>query len=748
MADFPIGANVKPAINDIDKLIAALRGAGKAAGLAEDEIEKLVTTAKKGGSDGAAGIDNMKGQLSSLGGIAKTVGPALAGVFALDKLKQFVGEVVNITAEFQKFEAVLTNTLGSNSAAKKALNDITKFASVTPFSVRELTESFVRLANQGFKPTTEELRKLGDLASSTGKGFDQLTEAIIDAQTGEFERLKEFGIRASKAGDQVKFTFKGVQTQTDFTSDSIRKYLLTLGDLDGVSGSMAAISETLGGKISNLGDSWDKFLVTLGDGNKGALSGSVSLLDKALKIATDLVTTTEQSNANFKTASAGAVFDSYKGKSEIERAELKQKIYERILQLQIETSRAERLTREGKSGGVNIADYNKSKADLGIAQESISLIANFEQSAAKEKLQKEEAAAAKLKEARLKAERESNEAIKKERAKFLKEYLADIASGKSTEEGEGMKGDFTFADPSLNLDGLKKVNEDLKAERDRAYEQEYEDKKAQQDRLLEAERAHEEQRRAIRQAAFQFGVELVNTLYLISAQNMQAELDDLQRQKDFELRLTGDNAKSKEKVSADFAKKERALKRKQAEEQQQLSIFNIVANTAESILKIGAQLGVAAPPFQVLAGLQGALQLAVVLNQKLPAFKDGVFDLMGAGTETSDSILARLSAHESVVPARKSRKFKDILKPIIEDENVGYGDLKNIIDRNIPNHLRGDLFVKLKQERDPVMTEVRDILKDIKNKPTTGKGIDAKGLYEYMERDGVVKKTYKQNYFW
>jgi hypothetical protein len=32
----------------------------------------------------------------------------------------------------------------------------------------------------------EQMRQMGDLASSVGKSFDQLTEAILDAQTGEF----------------------------------------------------------------------------------------------------------------------------------------------------------------------------------------------------------------------------------------------------------------------------------------------------------------------------------------------------------------------------------------------------------------------------------------------------------------------------------------------------------------------------------------------------------------------------------
>jgi tRNA(Ser,Leu) C12 N-acetylase TAN1 len=203
-------------------------------------------------------------------------------------------EIIQITAEFQKFEAVLTNTLGSNSEAKEALENIREFAAQTPFSVQELTASFVKLANQGFKPTTDEMRKLGDLAASTGKGFDQLAEAIIDAQTGEFERLKEFGIRASKSGDQVKFSFKGVETQTKFTGDSIREYLLSLGDLEGVQGSTAAISATLGGKISNLGDSFDSLLLTLGNLTSGPLAGFVDLLGEALASIQDILTEDKQ----------------------------------------------------------------------------------------------------------------------------------------------------------------------------------------------------------------------------------------------------------------------------------------------------------------------------------------------------------------------------------------------------------------------------------------------------------------------
>ena len=242
------------------------------------EVEKVTkktgnTIQKQFGSDFTSSISN-----------------AIAGAFVVDKLLDFGAAVIDITSEFQKFEAVLTNTLGSNSRRPNSAFTNTGVCRKTPFSVKELTESFVKLANQGFTPTTNQLRQLGDLASSTGKSFDQLAEAILDAQTGEFERLKEFGIRAQKAGDQVLFTFKGVETQVKFTNESIKQYVTSLGDLEGVSGSMAAISDTLGGSISNLGDSFDKLMVRLGKLGGGLLQSQVQALARTLELVESLLT--------------------------------------------------------------------------------------------------------------------------------------------------------------------------------------------------------------------------------------------------------------------------------------------------------------------------------------------------------------------------------------------------------------------------------------------------------------------------
>lgn len=237
-----------------------------------NEVNKLGDTAKQTGSK----------MESSINGALKSIGPQLLATFSVGAVVAFGKAVFDVTSQFQKMEAILTNTLGSKSAAQATLKQLQDFAAKTNFSVGELTQAYIKLANQGFKPTIEQMRKLADVANSTGKSFDQLTEAIIDAQTGEFERLKEFGIRAKKSGDDVTFTFKEVETTVKATNESIRDYIVSLGDLNGVAGSTVAISNTLEGQVSNLGDAYDQLLLAIGKDATGGVSFGMSILNKAL----------------------------------------------------------------------------------------------------------------------------------------------------------------------------------------------------------------------------------------------------------------------------------------------------------------------------------------------------------------------------------------------------------------------------------------------------------------------------------
>lgn len=236
----------------------------------KDLLRGIATTGSEAGSRIGNAFNMANGMIGML------------GIGAVGSIGMLGRTIMDVTAKFEKFGIVLKNTLGEAKGAD-ALNMIANFAATTPFQLDEVTGAFIKMANQGFVPTRQEMVKLGDLASSTGKSFDQLAEAILDANTGQFERLKEFGIKASQNGDRVTFSFKEQKTTVENTNSAIQKYLLSLGDMKGVAGANEKISASLTGQISNLGDKVGAMFNQIGTANKGflyaAVGGAATLID-------------------------------------------------------------------------------------------------------------------------------------------------------------------------------------------------------------------------------------------------------------------------------------------------------------------------------------------------------------------------------------------------------------------------------------------------------------------------------------
>ena len=172
-------------------------------------------------------LQEVKSRMSELRDSGQKTGSALSGSFSkvttvvkaflalkvVGYLKDVFNAALDTRKEFARYEAVLRNTFQSQEKAAKSMSMLKKLAQETPYSLQEITEAYIKMVNRGIIPTEQEIVKLGDLASSQGKSLDQLIEALLDAQTGEFERLKEFGIKANKENDKVKFSFKGVATK-------------------------------------------------------------------------------------------------------------------------------------------------------------------------------------------------------------------------------------------------------------------------------------------------------------------------------------------------------------------------------------------------------------------------------------------------------------------------------------------------------------------------------------------------------
>lgn len=212
------------------------------------------------------------------------LGQALAGF----SLYQVGSEIINTTSQFERFEAVLTNTLGDNSKAKQALNNISEFAATTPFQVEEITAAYVRWANMGLDPTIDRMRKIGDVAASTGAGFEQTAEAFKDLMVGQTKRIEEVGISAQQANGKIQLSFKGLNIEIEKNAQGVQRALDIYSQMNGVLGTQEELSKRLGGKISNLKDSWTLLMNELGQNNKGVLMDTVQLLGLLVNSLRDL----------------------------------------------------------------------------------------------------------------------------------------------------------------------------------------------------------------------------------------------------------------------------------------------------------------------------------------------------------------------------------------------------------------------------------------------------------------------------
>jgi hypothetical protein len=169
-----------------------------------------------------------------------------------------IGGTIKTASEFEQLQVALEGTEGSASKAKAAMAWVAKFAKDTPYQVGEVTDAFVRARGVGIDPMTGAMTKLGDAAGGARKTLMDAVEALADAQTGEFERLKEFNITTSVKGDKATFSYidkagKNASKSVTKSMGAIRDAVLDIFD-EKYGGGMLRQSRTLAGIWNNIQD--------------------------------------------------------------------------------------------------------------------------------------------------------------------------------------------------------------------------------------------------------------------------------------------------------------------------------------------------------------------------------------------------------------------------------------------------------------------------------------------------------------
>ena len=193
------------------------------------------------------GLQGFIGQMSDIQGQLSSV---VGGAVLIGFTKGIANGIAETGMQFENLKTTLSNALGGAAEGAAAMQIIRETANEVKLSIDEVGNGFNKLINRGLKPTKEEFIQLTDVAKSQGKEVDQYVEAVLDAMTGENERLKEFGVKAKDAGDKVIFTFKGVSTEVKKNEQDIYNYLVALGKVPGVAGMSAKAADTFSGKLS------------------------------------------------------------------------------------------------------------------------------------------------------------------------------------------------------------------------------------------------------------------------------------------------------------------------------------------------------------------------------------------------------------------------------------------------------------------------------------------------------------------
>lgn len=198
----------------------------------------------------------------------------LAGAFAL---KTGISEGLDMEGYRVQLDTAVKDTQKATELMKNAVS----FANKTPFETGSVVEATAKMEMYGLS-STRWLSDIADMAGATNKSIDQATEAMADVAVGEFERLKEFGIKkdmivaeAQKAyGDGVVFNNLGQVTDQEKLLDTVQKMMQ-----EKYKGGAEKLSQTVKGMWSTITGITKNSLATIvGIGDDGLIKAG-SLLD-------------------------------------------------------------------------------------------------------------------------------------------------------------------------------------------------------------------------------------------------------------------------------------------------------------------------------------------------------------------------------------------------------------------------------------------------------------------------------------
>ena len=209
--------------------------------------------------------------------------------FTLSQAKAFVSQVIEVRSQFQQLEISFGTMLKSKEKANALMAQMADLASKTPFGLEEVSEGAKRLLafQVPAQEVTETLRRMGDVAAGLGVPMGQLIHVYgqVKAQgklmTNDLYQFMNAGIpiiaELSKVVGKSETEIKDMVSAGKIGFPEVQAVIKNMTNEGGLFFNlMAEQSKSLGGQISNLGDSFNQMLNEIGKATEGIASGAIS----------------------------------------------------------------------------------------------------------------------------------------------------------------------------------------------------------------------------------------------------------------------------------------------------------------------------------------------------------------------------------------------------------------------------------------------------------------------------------------
>lgn len=235
-------------------------------------------------------------ELQSMDGFMAKAAQTAAGLFAVDKIKDFVSQLALVRGEYQQLEVAFETMLGSKSKADALMGQLIDTAATTPFEMSEVAEASKMLLAYGMEgdKVNETLIRLGDIAAGLSMplkdlaflyGTTMVQGRLYTQDLNQFlgrgipladELAKQFGKNKSevkKLVEEGKIGFPEVQKAIEALTGEGSKF----------GGLMEKQSKTIKGQLSNIEDAWEQMINEIGKSQEGNISGALDITGKLIE---------------------------------------------------------------------------------------------------------------------------------------------------------------------------------------------------------------------------------------------------------------------------------------------------------------------------------------------------------------------------------------------------------------------------------------------------------------------------------